>query len=189
MLYSVPPLRVARLLLSSPTGSTSFNKSATFSKGISEPHLVSRYSNSGLVRPCSQAAVGRNVFGPADWPEHRLHGVGPDSFTVVPLTATRAVSPAFEIVDCLSRSDEVLYPVQNRFPIRHTQPEGLYRQLAPFHLDHRTPLFGAVVIHANHFHPEFHARNLPRSTSFANPWLASFKLKRCGSNGPYCSNR
>ncbi len=31
-----------------------------------EAHLVSRYSNSGLVRaPCSQTVVGRNVRGPS----------------------------------------------------------------------------------------------------------------------------
>ena len=59
----------------------------------------------------------------------------------------------------------------------------------PFAAYSGAPLFGALIIHANHFYPEFHARYLPRSTSFANRWLASFKLKRFGSKGPYCSSR
>src|ERR1041385_7101590 len=39
---------------SASAGNTSRNKSATLVKGISDAHLVSRYSNSGLVVPRSQ---------------------------------------------------------------------------------------------------------------------------------------
>ena len=95
----------------------------------------------------------------------------------------------FEILADLLGGDEILHPAQNRFAFSQAQSQGLHRQFLPFHLHHVVPLFGALIVHANHFHSEFHARYLPRSISFANRWLASFKLKRCGSKGPYSSNR
>ena len=40
--YGLQMFTHAFMLVVSPTGSTSFNRSATFSKGISEAHLVSK---------------------------------------------------------------------------------------------------------------------------------------------------
>lgn len=57
----------------SPIGNTSVSNSATFAKGISDAHLLSRYSISTLVRPWSYAAVGLNVRGPSVWQAHRFH--------------------------------------------------------------------------------------------------------------------
>src|SRR5258707_7908443 len=57
----------------SPTGNTSFSKSAALANGIKDAHFVSRYSISGLVRPLSQVLIGRNVFGPSAWQGHRFH--------------------------------------------------------------------------------------------------------------------
>src|SRR5207248_610432 len=113
----------------------------------------------------------------------------PRFFAVIPPTATGAISPSFEILGRLLGGDEVLHPAHDRFTFGQIQPQGLHRQLLPFYLHHVPPFFGAAIVHANHFHSEFHARYLPRSISFANRWLASFRLKRFGSKGPYSSNR
>src|SRR5271166_4756646 len=59
----------------------------------------------------------------------------------------------------------------------------------PLNRPHLTSLFGAVLAHADQFDSEFHDRNLPSSTSTDSRSLASLRLKRFGSKGPYCSNR
>src|SRR5271165_5334520 len=59
----------------------------------------------------------------------------------------------------------------------------------PLNRPHLTSLFGAVLAPADHFDSEFHDRNLPSSTSTDSRSLASLRLKRFGSKGPYCSNR
>src|ERR1700741_3838265 len=56
----------------SPTGNTSFSKSAALANGLKDAHFVSRYSISGLVCPLSQVLIGRNVWGPSVWRAHRF---------------------------------------------------------------------------------------------------------------------
>lgn len=46
------------------SGNTSCRSSATFANGMSEAHLLSTYSSSGVFVPRSQLAAGRNVLGP-----------------------------------------------------------------------------------------------------------------------------
>jgi hypothetical protein len=53
--------RTVSALTKSPTGNTSFSKSAALANGIKGAHFVSRYNISGLVCPLSQVLIGRNV--------------------------------------------------------------------------------------------------------------------------------
>src|SRR4029077_7163553 len=57
--------RTVSAFTKSPTGNTSFSKSAALANGIKDAHFVSRYSISGLVCPLSQLLIGRNVWGPS----------------------------------------------------------------------------------------------------------------------------
>ena len=119
--------------------------------------------------------------------EHRVHGVHSGFFALVSLAAVRALAPALEIFGRLLGSHELLHTVQNGFSLGHTQAQGLPHQLLPFQLHYIAASFAAVVLHPNYLHPEFHATNLPRSTSLANRWLASCRLSR--SRRPYGCRR
>src|SRR3984893_12590800 len=69
--------RTVSAFTKSPTGNTSFSKSAALENWIKDAHFVYRYSISGLVCPLSQALIGRNVRGPSVWQPHRFHrGLG-----------------------------------------------------------------------------------------------------------------
>src|SRR5262249_37016716 len=146
--------------------------------------------------PCGRGPEGLRTFrlawatlpariGHRDRPEYGLDGARPRGLAVVPPATIRATTSALEIIIYLLGSDAVLYRAQKRFAFRQAQSQVFHPYLPPFHLHHIVLLFSTLIIYANHFHPEFHARYLPRSISFASRWLASFKLKRFGSKGPY----
>jgi hypothetical protein len=65
-LHPLSRSRTCRRMVSwlASAGNTSCSRSATSASGISDAHLFSTYSNSGLVVPRSQVAAGRKVgFG------------------------------------------------------------------------------------------------------------------------------
>jgi site-specific recombinase XerD len=69
---------------------------------------------------------------------------------VVPLATVRATAAALKILAYLLGRDEVLYTLQNGFAFGQAQPQGLHRQLVPFHLHHIVPLFGTLIANVNH---------------------------------------
>ena len=123
-------------------------------------------------------------------PEHRLHCMGASLFTVVALAAGRTYALALQIFGHLLAGYEVLHPVQNGLAFGHAHPESLQGQLRPLQFRHATTLFAAVV-ETHDFHSERHTRrHLMRSSRQARRLLASSRLKRSGSSGPYsCSRR
>jgi hypothetical protein len=109
---------------------------------------------------------------------------------MVSLAAGRTHAPPVEIRKRLLGGNEGLHSVQHRLALRDAHPQRFPSQFCSFHFHDATPLLGAVV-EANHFHPKHHARrHLIRSSCCARRWLASSRLNRSGSSGPYsCSRR
>src|SRR5215472_17025843 len=130
-------LRTLSEFSASRTGNSSLSKSTTRANGINDAQRVSRYSISGVVRPWSQALMGRNVHGPSVWQEHRFQRgfgtcTGPNTvFTGVagilagvPLSALRTRPVLVQILAHLLCDDEILHSRQQGFALLQCQSQG-----------------------------------------------------------------
>src|ERR1700736_5075256 len=150
--------RTVSAFTKSPTGNTSFSKSAALANGINDAHFVSRYSISGLVCPLSQALIGRNVWGPLVWQAHRFHrglgtstrpntvltGVLPESLVVYRLRQRGQARRCSNSSATCWATTKSCTPANNALPSGQIHAKRFHRQFAPFNRQDLSALFLAV---------------------------------------------
>src|SRR5258708_7815935 len=152
--------RTVSAFTKSPTGNTSFSKSAALANGIKDAHFVSRYSISGLVCPLSQVLIGRNVWGPSVWQAHRFHrglgtstrpntvltGVPPESLLVYRLRQCGHARRCSRSSRTCLRDYKILHVCQQRFALGQIHAKRFHRQFPPLDRQDLPTLFVAVGV-------------------------------------------
>src|SRR6266481_1280043 len=135
--------RTVSAFTKSPTGNTSFSRSAALANGIKDAHFVSRYSISGLVCPLSQVLIGRNVWEPSVWQAHRFHrGLGTSTRPNTVLTGVLPES-LLQIFAYLLRDYKILHACQQRFALGQIHAKRFHSQFPPLDRQDLPALFVA----------------------------------------------